>query len=172
MSASREKLAAVGTHRNPEHFKISIVQAALAGKTYSEIAAELGTNKGIVAGVVYRARKALGRTSPAPEKSVPPKMERYRTRSTKAVPLVEAPVVSEIVWQPRPIHIVDAGSNQCRWPLWKANAPFSEKFVCGNAVEAGKPYCSHCNALSVAPRRTDSFDKKHGFFKFTKRGRR
>lgn len=172
MSASREKLAAVGTHRNPEHFKIAIVQAALAGKTYGQIAAELGTNKGTVAGVVYRARKALGRTSPAAVKVAPPKMERYRTRSMKRGVLVETPAEPIEVWQPSPVHLVEAGPNQCRWPLWKASAPFSEKFVCGNAVEAGKPYCGHCNALSVAPRRTESFDKHHGFFKFTKRGRR
>lgn len=53
-----EQLAAVAQNRNPEIVKEAALALAIEGKSYLEIGAELGLTKGVVAGIVYRARLA------------------------------------------------------------------------------------------------------------------
>jgi len=156
--ASAEHLAAVGTIRNSEATKFAIIQMALSGKSYSEIAKEMGVKRGVVSGVVYRARRALV-ASPAPVKA-PPQVERCNARSQKRVRLVE--IAASADWQPRPVHITDARDGQCRWALWGADAPFSEKLVCGLPAKRGQSYCAHCYGLSYDNKFTRDIDRKLG----------
>lgn len=72
----------------------------------------------------------------------------------------------------RRVSFFNLKAEDCRWPLWKTDTPISDKQFCGRPALIGRPYCTHCEGLAVVPRRTESFEKKHGFFKFTKRGRR
>jgi hypothetical protein len=41
---------------------------------------------------------------------------------------------------------VEAKPSQCRFPLWADDAPLADKFVCGEPIEPGKPYCPACCA--------------------------
>lgn len=141
-----------------------IVAAHRSGMSYSQIAREYDVSRNVIAGIIYRA-------------GGPVQVERRRSPAPRAVEIIEPPIVAKVVepgqpYVPAAIGFMDLRDNLCRWPLWKPDVPFSEKRYCGNAVMEGRPYCPHCNGLSVAPRRTESFDKKHGFFKLTKRGRR
>jgi hypothetical protein len=52
------QLAAVAQNRNPEIVKEAALALAIEGKSYGDIAVDLGLTKGIVAGIVYRARRA------------------------------------------------------------------------------------------------------------------
>lgn len=146
----------------------AVVAAFNGGKSYGQIAQDLDVSRNKIAGLIFRARSAG-------------KVEREKSqRQMRAVFVPIAKIRKEPIKTIEPgedyvasrISFFDLQARHCRWPLWKGDVAFSEKLFCGNAVEEGKPYCSHCNGLSVAPRRTDSFDKKHGFFKLVKRGRR
>lgn len=39
----------------------------------------------------------------------------------------------------------------CRWPLWNADTPWSEKLVCGRGQEAGGSYCSEHAMMAYRP---------------------
>ena len=96
----------------------AIIAAALAGRTYVQIAATFRVSKGAVAGIIYRAKR-----SPAPPEYCVPAQAQRTGPTPDAVPLLEV----------RP--------NQCRWPLWSAVTPFDDKFYCGVGIDPGRNYC-------------------------------
>lgn len=66
-------------------------------------------------------------------------------------------------WNPVGLDIMAIRDGLCRWPLWRGEAPISEKFFCGLPTVAGSSYCAHCNAKSLAPRsETKAIDRKLG----------
>lgn len=133
-------------------------QAALAavhdGFSYSHVARAFGCSRSVVAGLVHRAKqagatfsKAKRRTSPAPRASEP-------TR-----PVVAAPVVDG-AYQPARVSFLDLRTEHCRWPLWANDAAPSDKLYCGNKVDRGRSYCSHCYGLSYSATFTRDIDRK------------
>lgn len=146
----------------------AVIAAFNAGKSYGQIARDLDVSRNAIAGIIFRARQA-GKVerdkNPRQMRAVFVPVETIRKEPPRTIEPGDDYVASRISF-------FDLQARHCRWPLWKGDVPFSEKLYCGNAVEEGKSYCAHCSGLSYAPRRTDSFDKKHGFFKFTKMGRR
>lgn len=146
----------------------AVVAAFNAGRTYGQIAADLDVGRNTIAGIIFRARSAgkiEREKSQRQMRAVFVPVAKIRKEPPKTIEPGDTYVASRISF-------FDLQARHCRWPLWAGDVAFSEKLFCGNAVEEGKPYCAHCNGLSVAPRRTDSFDKKHGFFKLVQRGRR
>ncbi len=145
----------------------AVIAAFSAGKSYGQIARDLDVSRNAIAGIIFRARQA-GKVerekSPRQMRAVFVPIERIRKEPPKTIEPGDTYLASRISF-------FDLQARHCRWPLWAGDVAFSEKLFCGNAVEEGKSYCAHCNELSVAPRRTDSFDKKHGFFKITRRVR-
>lgn len=159
------KLLAVAQNRNPEGIKLAIVQAALAGKSYTQIAKEFDIAKGVVAGIVYRAHKALGRRSPAPRQAAAVSIPK-----TKPVIVARTPEPTpSVVWQPKAVPYFQISEGQCRWPLWSARTPFSEKSFCGLPARAGAPYCDHCCGLSYSPAYTRDIDRKLNLKAFARR---
>ena len=66
-------------------------------------------------------------------------------------------------WHPLALDIMAIRDGLCRWPLWRGEAPISEKFFCGLPALTGSSYCPHCNAKSLAPRsETKAIDRKLG----------
>lgn len=158
------KLLAVAQNRNPEGIKLAIVQAALAGKSYTQIAKEFDVAKGVVAGIVYRAHKALGRKSPATRKTA------AETPMAKPAIVARAPETQPaVVWQPKAVPYFQIRDGQCRWPLWSARTPFSEKSFCGLPARPGAPYCAHCCGLSYSPAYTRDIDRKLNLKSFARR---
>lgn len=157
-----------GTPRITPQQREAVVAAFNAGKTYGQIAHDLDISRNAIAGIIFRARqggKVKREKNPRQMRAVFVPIETIRKEPPKVIEPGDTYVASRIAF-------FELQARHCRWPLWKGDVAFSEKLFCGNAVEEGKPYCAHCNEMSVAPRRTDSFDKKHGFFKLAKMGRR
>ena len=71
-------------------------------------------------------------------------------------------------FEPRGLTIMGLRDGVCRWPLWANDTAPSDKRYCGSATAEGKVYCEHCSALSYAPRRTESLDRKLGLHKLAR----
>lgn len=149
---SAERLAAVAQNRNPEYLRQQVIDAANAGASYKAIATGTGLTKGVVAGIVYRARKQGLVTLEV----------RREPRHTAAV--IPKPVpAAKLVATPRPsrsaspgISIMKLRDDTCRWPLWGMHARPDQKLYCGDATLPGCSYCAACNALSLPKPSTET----------------
>lgn len=197
-----EKLAEVAQNRNPEIVKEAVLALAIDRKSYTQIAEALSLTRNVVAGIVYRARKAGDVRLPAipkgggmtkaekaakaakPARVAKPEALRFNPRKVPAIyaafgtatPSQVAAIAvarrdererkmtaADADWHPIGLDIMAIRDGLCRWPLWRGEAPISEKFFCGLPVIAGASYCPHCNAKSLAPRsETKSIDRKLG----------
>lgn len=122
-------------------------QHAAAGMTAAEIGALEGMSYDQIRsrarhlGVVLAVRTPMPRQ---PRRVVPSdvfstsRASRDAARKAAAKRRVEQrPVVQFTTPSARPV--IEARG--CRWPLWNADTPFSEKLVCGKVQEAGGSYC-------------------------------
>jgi hypothetical protein len=127
---------------------------ALDGLSRAAIATALngrfgnGRTRNAVIGLLQRE---LDRTAPARREKA--------SRSDTLVGLPETPRMASarpekqvrgwpIPRGPLSVWFGEAKRDQCRFPLWADNAPLADKFVCGEPVEPGKPYCPACCANS------------------------
>lgn len=173
-SISRDRFEPRGIVRRPQlaptlspEMRDAVIAAFNEGQSYGQIAEEHGVARNVIAGAIYRARnRGEVQRAKLPTRAVRVTAAAVRKESPKPDEL--APVID---YKPLRVSFFDLRAEHCRWPLWKADAPISEKQFCGRPANIGRPYCTHCEGLAVAPRRTDSFDKKHGFFKITRRVR-
>lgn len=146
----------------------AVISAFNDGRSYTQIAEEFEVARNVIAGAIFRARKR----GEVQREKLPTRARRVSSAAIRQEPPKPDEMAPVIDYTPLRVSFFDLKAEHCRWPLWKADAPISEKQFCGRPAKIGRPYCTHCEGLAVVPRRTDSFDKKHGFFKFTKRGRR
>lgn len=168
------RVAARGIVRQPQlaptlspKMRDAVIAAFNEGRSYSQIGEEHGVARNVIAGAIFRARKR----GEVQREKLPTRAVRVTgepAREALRSP-IEMPAV--ISYTPLRVGFFDLQAHHCRWPLWQADIPISEKQFCGRPAKVGSTYCTHCTGLSVAPRRTDSFDKKHGFFKITRRVR-
>lgn len=145
-----------------------VIAAFNDGRTYSEIAEEFGVARNVIAGAIFRAR----RRGEVNREKLPTRARRVSSAQVRQEPAKPDELAPVIDYTPLRISFFDLKAEHCRWPIWRADVPVSEKQFCGRPAKIGRPYCTHCEGLAVAPRRTDSFDKKYGFFKLTERGNR
>ncbi|WP_342361376.1 GcrA family cell cycle regulator [Terrarubrum flagellatum] len=133
------------------------------GKSASEIASDLGlvsrsavlgkarrlglANRRPPAGTAAAARQAKGDRA-----KLPPARSRYerilnKRRAMEQPAAVDAPILEgdEDVAKGWPkerganaVHFMAHKIGQCRMPLWALDAPFAEKFVCGDPVAEGE----------------------------------
>ena len=143
---SIERLAAVAQNRNPAYLRRQIIDSANAGCSYLAIATATGLSKGVVAGIVYRARKQGLVT-----------LEVQRAPRHTASPIVKAPPAPKLVAvepaarsESPGIGIMSLRENTCRWPLWGNHARPDQKLFCGDATQPGRPYCPACHPRSVS----------------------
>lgn len=187
-----EKLAAVAQNRNPGIVKEAVLALAIDRKSYTQIAEELSLTRNVVAGIVYRARKAGDtRLKPAskgggltkaelvakagkPARVAKPEALRFNPRKVPAIYAafgsVEPAQVAAIAvarrdererkmtaadanWHPVALDIMAIRDGLCRWPLWRGEAPMSEKFFCGLPALTGSSYCPRCTSIAYAPAR-------------------
>ena len=141
---SKERLAEVAQNRNPEYLRQIVVSHSDAGLSYLAIAKETGLTKGVVAGIVYRARKAG--VAVATTRTFPNKRP---ARAPAPAKPASAPKPA-VAWNPARISLMELRSGLCRWPLWADDPPMSEKFYCGDAAIPDRPYCPHCYSISIA----------------------
>ena len=146
----------------------AVIAAFNEGRSYSQIADDFDVARNVIAGAIFRARKR----GEVQREKLPTRARRVSSATIRQEPAKRPELSPVIDYTPRRVSFFDLKAEDCRWPLWKADVPLSEKQFCGRPAKVGQSYCTHCEGLSVARHRTDSFDKKHGFFKFTKRGRR
>ncbi|MBA4220183.1 MAG: hypothetical protein C0458_05575 [Methylobacterium sp.] len=180
------RLLAVAQNRNPEAIKLAIVQAALAGKSYTRIAEEFAIQRGVVAGVVYRHRRKIGGGARATSSAAIPRQAKTDPKAptpqlapvpipalAPVVALAEQPkpdpVLVAAVWQPKALSYFQIADGLCRWPLWPTNAPFSEKFFCGLPALENGSYCSHCQGLSSSRELTRDTDRRLNFKRLIRR---
>lgn len=170
------RLLAVAQNRNPEAIKLAIVQAVLAGNSYTRIATEFALQRGVVAGIVYRHRRKTGGVPLATGNAAKPHQAKAVQMAHKVAPPVSGrliPVSAEplksatadvaAIWRPKAVPYFQIGDGLCRWPLWPMNARFSEKFFCGlPALESGS-YCAHCQGLSSSRELTRDTDRRLNF---------
>lgn len=160
-----QQLALVAQNRNPEPMRLAVLDRASAGMSYTDIAAALGVSRGIISGVVYRARKA-GMTFPKTRALGAPKPDKPRASRVAIVKPAPAPQPAPPAdWFPVRLSIMELRDGVCRWPLWGRSAE-GGKFYCGLPISGGSVYCAHCHALSIAPQATRSLDKRLGIAKF------
>lgn len=174
-SIADRRTGPVGIVRGPQlaptlssEMRDGVIAAFNGGCTYSEIAEEFGVARNVIAGAIFRARKR----GEVQREKLPTRARRVSSAAILQEPPKPDELAPVIDYTPLRLSFFELRAKHCRWPLWKADVPFSEKQFCGRPAKIGRPYCTHCEGLAVAPRRTDSFDKKHGFFKLAKRGRR
>lgn len=144
--------------------KAEAVRRCEAGESYGQIAAALGTSRNAVAGVIFRAKQAgkqierpIVRRSPAP-------------RAPRPRPgLVMASLQEGAPYTPLSVSFADLATHHCRWPLWSNDAAPSVKRYCGNPVQPGQSYCSHCCSLSYSPAYTREIDRKLNLKSFARR---
>jgi hypothetical protein len=146
----------------------AVIAAFNEGQSYGQIAEEHGVARNVIAGTIFRARKR----GDVQREKLPTRARRVSSATIRQEPAKRHELPPVIDYTPRRVSFFDLKAEDCRWPLWEAGTPLSEKQFCGRPAKIGRPYCTHCEGLAVVPRRTDSFDKKHGLFKFTKMGRR
>lgn len=146
----------------------AVIAGFNAGRSYSQIAEEFDVARNVIAGTIFRARKR----GEVQREKLPTRARRVSAETVRKEPPKPSEYSPVIDYTPRRVSFFDLKAEDCRWPLWKSDMPISEKQFCGRPAKIGRPYCTHCEGLAVVPRRTDSFDKKHGLFKFTKMGRR
>ena len=125
-----------------------------AGRTYSEIAADIGVSRNVVAGIVYRhakdvqrpegtatRRKRSDRPTRKPKIDRPPTPPRPpRIRMPVAAPVEDTPIECRVI----PFVVAEG----CRWPLWSADDPLETKSVCGARCAEGHPYCAGHDRLA------------------------
>lgn len=142
----------------PKHLNAAIIDRAMAGMSFTEIADDLGITRNTISGAVYRARRKgvvfpntrseppqdRPKPTPRPEGAAPPRL--------RVVPIPEPKprLVSDANYAPKRVTIMELRDGVCRWPLWGNDAAPSDRFYCGNESDAGHVYCGHCRALSVA----------------------
>lgn len=158
-----QQLAAVAQNRNPEPTRQAVLDRAQAGMSYTDIAADLaefGITRGVVSGMVYRARKA-GATFPKTRAEAAPKADKPKAkRAPVAKPATVLKIVPPANWFPIRLTIMQLRDGVCRWPLW--GAADKDKFYCGLPVSGGSVYCPHCRAASIAPRAKLWLDRRFG----------
>ncbi|TQI72937.1 hypothetical protein FHT98_0657 [Bosea sp. AK1] len=174
-SITGRRATAVGIVRGPQlaptlspQMRDGVIAAFNDGRTYSEIAEEFSVARNVIAGTIFRARKR----GEVQREKLPTRARRVSAAAVRKEPPKQDEFAPVIDYTPRRVSFFDLKAEDCRWPLWKSDVLISEKQFCGRPAKIGQSYCTHCLALSVAPHRSDSFDKQHGVFKFTKRGSR
>ncbi len=143
----------------------AVVAAFHEGQTYSQIADHLNVARNVIAGAIFRARKR----GEVQREKLPTRARRVSAQAHRQEPPKPDEFAPVIEYAPLRVSFFNLKAEHCRWPLWAADTPLSEKRFCGRPAKVGRPYCTHCEGLAVVPRRTDSFDKKHGFYKITRR---
>lgn len=163
---------------------VSDYQLARLARDHSakEIAEQLGCSRNAVIGRCRRRNIPLSRyvvstVSPIVRDANRRSRQRQRYAAKRAqilgVPLAVA-VVEAVAPDPIPepervgITIMELRDRTCRYPLWAAGAAPSEKRYCGAETAEGQTYCAYCSRLAYSPRRTESVDRKLGFFKFAR----
>lgn len=140
-----------------DHINPAVIERAMAGMSFTEIAEDLGITRNTISGIVYRARhKGMifpttrseppsDRPAPAPrpKDAAPPKPRVVPIRAPKPLPVVDEN------YSPQRLTIMEIRDGLCRWPLWGNNATHSERFYCGNPSDGGHVYCGHCRAMSI-----------------------
>lgn len=128
--------------------------AVTAGRSYSDIAAELGISRNSAIGKGQRLgiksehtqatkhRRARPRTSPRIERQ-----QRYRMQHNLEE-LAREPRPAPLE-QPKPCTLLDLTATSCRWPLWGDGD--AEKFYCGAVAMAERTYCAAHHAIAHAP---------------------
>lgn len=198
-----QQLAAVAQNRNPEIVKEAVLALAIEGKSYTQIGIELSISRSVVAGIVYRARRAGDTRLPPASKGggmttaekqaanaaklqrvAKPEALRFNPRKVPAIyaafgsvePAQVAAIAlarrhererkmaaADVDWQPLALDIMAIRDGLCRWPLWRGEAPISEKFFCGLPAVEGKSYCPRCAAAAYAPTRPkEGLDERIG----------
>ncbi len=156
----------------------------------SEIGAILGCSRNAVIGRCFRkgialkgteARRAIIRKANADASvaALARAQERLRraqerrdaavARAKPSVAVTTAEDAPPVDWHPARLSFADLRDGQCRWPLWPNNTAPSEKRYCGNLVEPGQSYCSHCSGLSYSPAYTRDIDRKLNLKAFARR---
>lgn len=132
--------------KTPKDRKEQVIAAALAGKSYEEIAREFNITRGTVAGIIHRAGVKVFR----PKKPKPVREKVVRNFGTRMTTTLELPAVP---FEPRvapvePLHVslLDLEWHQCREPY--GDGPFT---FCGHTAIPGKPYCAHHAAINYLP---------------------
>lgn len=132
----------------------AVVGAVIDGFSYSYVALTFKCSRSVVAGLVHRA-KAAGVAFPTAKRRISPAPRAAATPSS----VVEAPTAPDAYVAAR-VTFIDLTPDHCRWPLWETDAAPSDKLYCGNKVDRGRSYCSHCYGLSYSASFTRDIDRK------------
>jgi hypothetical protein len=130
--------------------------AVFAGRSYGDVARSFNVSRNVIAGLVYRA-KNLGVVAPKRERRSSP-----APKGAKPIFVTSLAKASSSPYEPAKVSIFNLGPQHCRWPLWATDAPATDKFYCGNKVDPGRSYCSHCYGLSYSASFTRDIDRKLG----------
>lgn len=161
-----QHLATISRQLHDDSTKLAVIDRAMAGMSYSQISADLEIPRGMVSGIVYRARRA-GALFPNQKSDAPPPPAKTYARKprVKAGPAAPTPRVAVkpaavVTWFPKRLTIMELRETSCRWPTWANNAAFKDKLYCGLETLPGLPYCAHCRALSISAQYTKDVDRR------------
>jgi hypothetical protein len=151
-----------------------VLDARAAGRTFTQIAADLGISRGAVSGYVHRANgyirrrgriptppspplplAALPPTEPPKHRYHPPKQSRATEKSTPPAVVKKTPV------GPDGVPLSDVGLFQCRWIVGRdSTSPALVRF-CGRATtHAESSWCATHSGLVYAPKYTRDMDRR------------
>lgn len=67
--------------------------------------------------------------------------------------------IEQLVSEPRPVNLFDAGPRHCRYPLWDDHRlPLQDKLFCGGQTIPGETYCPACRGKVYTQARPSAKD--------------
>ena len=147
-----------------------VIAAYNAGRSFRDIGDEFNLSRSAIGGLVYRAR-ARGEVIGKRSSKMPVVEVRVKKRpAAKPAPQQQAARVIQLFgdYEPKRVPFLDIESGQCRWPMWAAGTPFSDKVYCGADAEPGQSYCGHCEQIAYNPQYTKVVDGRLGILKLRK----